>query len=518
MVLVVMASPIGTEKSFERRSLVSGLSMIVWYGFVLFLLTACVSTQPGARITPLDSLRRDLDHLIRDKRFASAHIGVSVQTLRAGEAIYEFNERKTFIPASIMKLFTTAAAVSYLSPSFKFTTTMYTDGDITDGTLRGNVILKGTGDPTLGSKYFHGEYADGLKDLAKALRNLGVRRIGGDILVDDSYFNATPLGRGWSWDDEPFCFSAKRSALVYQDNCVEVLVLPGPDEGAPASLRTEPDTDALRIVNLVTTGEEGNEADLELSRDMRADVVILSGVIPADSEGISLSIAVGDPAYFAAAMFRSHLTEANIILAGLPSGRRQEAQTDPSKRTFRGSFSSPTLSEILKVVNKRSRNLPAEQLFLALGSEVKGSARAEEAVEAVQEFLEDNNIDVRNFHMVDGSGLSRYNLVTPGTVVDLLRVVAEKSYFAPFYDSLSIAGVDGTLQHRTKGTPCENNLRGKTGSMNRISNLAGYVATRDGEVMVFSFMCNHHTVDRSSVDDLYTSLCARLAGFSRETK
>lgn len=493
---------------------------LIFFIFIAFLsssLLGCVIKPKHESFTPVERLRSELDCLIKDEKLSSAHLGIHIESLDTGEVMYHHNENKLFIPASNIKLFTTAAGLIYLSPNFTYETELLTNGNIESGILKGDLIIIGRGDPTISGYFNDGNTTKVFENWADTLSYLGIKEIRGNIVVDNSYFDDIPMGEGWSWDDEIFWYSARKDAFSFNDNSIDIFIYHGDSIGAPARVRTKPQTKYINIVNKVITGNQSSEADVSFKMLYDTNNLEISGIFPINSEEYGKSIAVKNPAHYGAFVFGETLMRKGITFTGKVyiAGKEQPLFQNRKRLAF---YRSPRLDEIIYVINKKSKNLHAEQLLLTIGREFKGKGDSKTAISAIREFLEGIGINTDNFFMVDGSGLSRYNLVTPKKVVELLRFMARHRYFDLYYNSLPIAGIDGTLKNRMKAAPCKNNLRAKTGSMNHIRNLSGYATTKDGEMMVFSMMCNHYITPAQYVDDLYERICSRLAVFLREDR
>ena len=417
-----------------------------------------------------------------------------------------------------MKIFTTAAALVELGEDFTYETELQTTGSITaEGVLEGNVIIKGSGDPTISDRYHKGNKFAVFDTWIDALKKRGIRKINGDVIGDDRIFDNRTLGPGWSWDYLEDWYAAQVSGLAFNDNCVDISVSPGARVGARVSIRSVPDTRFLTIVNNAVTVSAGKHSGLRFDRRLGSNEVTIEGQMAMDSSSRLEWITVSQPTLFAVTVFQERLQRKGIDVTGEPfTIREYNARSKQSPVKTVAVHRSPTLKDLVRVVNKRSHNFFAEQLLKTLGAEVKGEGSFSKSTGVIEELLADIGLNSSMHQIFDGSGLSRLNLVSAVTTVRLLRAMVEQNCFATFYDSLPEADVSGTLSHRMGGTPAAMNLRAKTGSIGNARALSGYLTTQDGETWVFSIIINNFTPYRSyrpvkNID----KACVRMTDFTR---
>lgn len=436
--------------------------------------------------------------------------GVFLKSLDDGRVLYKRNEEKLFIPASNMKLLTTAAALVKLGPDFTYTTNLYGSRVTRRGVLKGDIFLRGSGDPTM-AESFHGRAAAVFEEWADELKRKGIRLITGDVVADDNLFDDRELGKGWSWDDELNCYSARVSAVSFNDNCVEITVSPGKGQGEPAVIGTNPETGYVKITNTVRTSAAGGELQVHAGRSFGSSLIKLWGEIPLASAPLRARFSVGNPSLYAATALKEALEGKGIRVKGKAvdiddTDKRPSYADLPVIAWYR----SPPLSLIIEQVNKRSQNLYAELLLRTLGSVYHGEGSAEKGVQVVKETLSVMGIPVDSLAIYDGSGLSRMNLVSPAQIVALLQYMAGHPYFPYFYESLPIAGVDGTLAKRMQNAEAESKVRAKTGTLRHMVSLSGYLKDKNGDWIVFSIMSNNCLRTASEVRLLQDAICERL--------
>jgi D-alanyl-D-alanine carboxypeptidase/D-alanyl-D-alanine-endopeptidase (penicillin-binding protein 4) len=471
------------------------------------------------------SLRADLDRLVQAPGWPGDRWGVLVVSLDRGDTLYAREPDVGLVPASNLKLFTSAAALYYLGPEFRYTTYLLAAGRVEDGVLRGDLVLYGTGDPTI-SERFHGSRLAVWRAFADTLAALGVREVQGDVVGDASYFEGLARGRGWETSYMNAAYAASASALSFGENVALLQIRPGPSPGSRPSVRVVPGGDGAVVVNEATTVRGGGTSIRALRVSYEGPIVV-RGQIGVQSGGVLRSVPVPDPALYAAAAFREVLEEAGIRVAGTA---RSVLRASESPVTGRSVFApalerraplqvlavhhSPPLREIVEVTNKKSHNLMAEQLLRTVGRVTLGEGTVEAGFRAVRYLLEcETGVDGSELYMDDGSGLSPLNRATPHAVVGLLSYMAASPLWEPYWESLPEAGARDGLRRMYK-TAAERNLRAKTGTINRVSALSGYVRAANGERLAFSIISNAvpSTWRAKRVED---AIGARLAAFQR---
>lgn len=464
------------------------------------LILSCMFVLAGGLWA--DALDERIDALLKDPNLKHGLQGVLVKSLASGATLYERNADLVFIPASNQKLLVSAAALDKLGPDFTYETCVYADGKVNGkGVLEGNLVVKGGGDPTLRT-------AD-LTDLAKQIRSMGVTKITGDLIADDSLFDSRRLGWGWSWDDMPYYYSAEISALNLNRNVVDVYVQPGRIVGSTAVIRLDPPTGYMAIDNAATTGSPDSKKSIRVDRPLGINTIRVSGTVPLGAKVTASdeSITVKEPALYVGNVLKDQLARQGVLVLGrVVSGKL--ANDGEKLATHR----SEPLSKVLALLNKPSDNLIAEVLLKTLGAVVKGKGTTDSGAEVETEFFQSIGMDITALRIVDGSGLSRLNYVSPRNLVTLLTHMHGHRDAKVYIDSLPVAGVDGTLRNRMKGTAAEKNVRAKTGYVSRVSSLSGYVTAKSGEELVFSILMNHHLCSNPQATAVQNAICEALAG------
>ena len=460
------------------------------------------SSKSNSDATFDPTLARDIDQLI-DGGSGKTRWGVFVISLKDGRVLYARDADKLFTPASNMKLYTTAVALDLLGPDYRWRTSVYASTQPTgDGVIDGDLILYGRGAPDLDS-----QEGEGVAALADQLQRRGVRRVRGNIIGDESYFRGEMYGVGWQWNDLQWYYGAQPSALSIDENAVEVTLGPGNKTAGPASVVVTPNDNRLQVTNNATTGARDAATTIGVKRGLSTDEVVVWGQFPIAGHAYSAFLSIHNPALRAATVFNHLLRARGIQVDGNVESRDfrvpESKQFDAQKGIELANIESATLGEIVHRTNKQSNNLYAELILRTLGKEKSASAPDpdvrrnatrgddEAGVAVVTKWLSDHNIDATSIAIHDGSGLSRLDLITPESAGRLVAIAAQAPWHQVFYDSLPIAGRDGTLQGRL--TDSVGRIAAKTGSLTYDHALSGYAMTPSGDVLAFSIICNDAT-------------------------
>ena len=487
---------------------------------VALALTGCATNRPSPplpaspALPALPALVRDIDAILSQPALQHGYWGVVVKSLdKDDETLYAMNARKLMLPASNMKIVTLAAAAEKLGWDYRYETTVLAGGSIDAGMLQGDLVVVGTGDPSLVA-------GDGMADRVFAewadhLKQRGIRTIAGRIIGDDNGFEEETLGFGWSWDDLPDDYAAGVGALQFNENAVRVTVAPGRAAGESAAISVTPDGSGLVIANAVATGAPGSPASINTRRlpgNMRLE---LRGSIPLDGAPSTLAASVDNPTLFFVGALRIALIANGIDVRG-PAVDIDDVWDAPRPTSAPlVSYRSPPLSELAVRLMKDSQNQYAETLLKSV-SDGAGVRSAAAGRLAAQTILEGWGVPASELILRDGSGLSRYDFVTPGAIVAILaHVDRDQRLRGPFDASLPIAGRDGTLSTRMKGTPAEGNAHAKTGSMTGVRALSGFVTTADGERLAFSIVANNFETPAGVVTAATDTIVVSLAKFRR---
>jgi len=440
--------------------------------------------------------------------------GVDIRSIETGEHLYEINAGKLMMPASNMKILTLAATADALGWDYRFTTTLETRGAVSDGVLHGDLIVRSNGDPTINSRERRAEAV--LSEWTRALQAAGIFSIDGRIVGDDQAFDDEGIGAGWAWDYLQYGYAAPVGALEFNEDLAALTVSPGPSAGATAMVALSAGS-GLELLNRATTGAAESENTIDYRRHLDRAVLEVTGSIPVGAQSDTRTVAVINPTVFFAQSLKDGLVARGIAVAGeavdfddiageMPGGELRVLATTPS----------PPLSVIATVLMKASQNLYAETLLKALGAARNGLGTAEGGRVAVRSALDAWGIPRDAYVLYDGSGLSRYNYVTPSTLVAVLEhMYKDPRHHDAFVATLPIAGKDGTIGSRLRRTRAEGNAVAKTGSIANVRSLSGFVKTRDGEMVVFSILANDFVIPAATINWMADLGVEILSNFTR---
>ena len=493
----------------------------------LLLLAASLA---HAQTAERPNLSQRIGDLLGRPAAQRTHWGVCVIDLDTGETLYQHGEDRLFIPASNVKLFSTAMALRRLGPDYAFTTSVVPEGSISEsGRLDGDLRLIGGGDTNLSSRElpyrnsedFARDRLGPLRQLAQGVKNAGIESIAGDVVGDDSRYVWQPYPRGWSHADTLLGYGSPTSALAFNDNLISLRVTPGA-VGGPARVTIVPALGYYSISNRTLTASGRTVArGLQVRRGEAPGQIVLAGQIPGRPGGRTFELAADDPALYAAVALKQALVDLGVEVQGravahhLLPDRLASLRSGPgSPASKRGEavaeLTSPPLSEVIRVVNKDSENLHAEMLLREVALHESGIATQEAAVQSLRRFLAEAGLRTNEFVLRDGSGLSRHDLLSPRGTVRLLEHMWESADRDAYLQSLPVAGLDGTLNWRFARTAARGRIRAKTGSMSHVLALSGYVSSHGGRTLAFAIFANNFGIAESSTRYLVDSIAAEL--------
>ena len=481
---------------------------------LLFLdLQGCAKAQPASPaslpLTSLQQLQRDIAAATAGPGVQRAAWGIVVESLDRGDRLFELNPRNLFVPASVAKLVSLATAVDAVGWDYRYDTTLQTAGPIVDGVLDGDLLIVGSGDPALG-----GRGGDDIGGLVAALKAQGIRRINGRIVGDDDAFEDPRPGLAWAWDDLGYAFGSLYGALNLAENRMAVTIAPGESEGRPTTITVEPQAAYRPLNNRIATGPRGSMQLMWPEQRPGEPFLTLAGSIPVGAPVATLSVSSGNPTFWFASVLRSRLLRDGVEITG-EAFDVDDVWPRPDRASARTiyTYRSHPLSEIAQPMLKESINLYGEAVLRLNAAAPPRTNDA--ALEGMGQRLEKWGVERGGWQLIDGSGLSRRDVVTPDTLVAVLRRMYDASGMSPWMTALPVAGRDGTLDGRMKGTPAENNVRAKTGTMSNVRSLAGYVRTRAGDPLAFAIMVENFEGTGAQAVAAMDAIAVRLVGFSR---
>ncbi len=470
-----------------------------------FALLLPPATRAGRRDNPL---AQRINAILHASPAGRGFWGIEVVRLSDGEILYARNSQRLFQPASNMKLFTAAAALSTLGPNFIFRTTVESSAPPDSEGRVPDLFLVGRGDPDLGSRMLPYKYnspprlpADlGFENLADQVAAKGVREVTGNLYADDTYYVYQPYGTNWAIDDLDWDYGAPITALAFNDNSLKLKILPAAFAGPRAQIFLEPDDDGYyKIVDDVRTTSAGIPAKVEVDRLPGSMELDIWGHIPIDSNGVDEGISIQNPPLYIGEMFRKLLEQRGVKVDGKvvveeltqAEAAGQTTPPNPPHRVVLAEHDSLPLSQDIKVMLKASQNLHAEMLLRTMSRVLDNQGSLEDGLDILRNFAGKIGIAPEEVQFAGGSGLSRDTLVTPDALIKLLLFMSRAPYFQPFYDALPVAGVDGTLAGQFHHTALFGRAHAKTGSMDHVNALSGYMNLPGRRRLAFVIIGNH---------------------------
>ena len=429
-----------------------------------------------------DELAASLNKVLSSRALEGAEVGLFVQRVSDGSILYSHQADQLLIPASTIKLFTSAAALTTLGPDYRFTTQLY-GVPPKDGIIEGDIYLKGNGDPWL--------VPERVWSFLNRVYFQGIREITGDLVVDDSHFAGPPFAKGWEQDDSASAYMAPAGAVSIGFNSIQVHVLPNPESDQPATILIEPPSDYAEIEGTITTTSEGStNLKIDVVDHKDGSKIVIGGQISEVSGPRTYWRRIHNPALHSGAVVLTQLSKLGIKVKG-----KVRTGTVPEDSHELVEFTSPRLADLLNKVNKYSNNFMASQLARAFGAQIlEPPGSWEKGKKVLAQFLQDNvGILEPTYQIENASGLHDVNRVSVRQVGKLLTYMYEDPALrTEFLNSLAVAGGTGTLSERMQDTDASYLLRAKTGSLSVASALSGYVYAKNHEPVIFAMIVNHY--------------------------
>ena len=485
------------------------------------LATGCAARaatpQTTATITTglVEQLQRDLRSIFSSAGVDHAWWSVAVRSLKTDEVLFSLNSSKMQTPASSQKVITAAVAAERLGWDYRYVTRLYATGPLDGGDLDGDLVVVSNGDPTINPR--HPDRWSAFDAWAKQLHDRGIRRIGGQLIGDDSAFAEPGWGFGWAWDDLALGYGAAVGGLQYNENQVELLIGPGVAVGDRAIISVSPPGSGIILDHAVTTVATGEPNRISLERIPGSNMLTVRGQVAIGSAAISELAAAPNPTILYLNALREALARNGIFVGGT-SLDIDDARVKPDyqQATLLLEDRSPTLSAIIDVCLKWSRNEYAETLLRSMSAE-SSEATAEGGLARLRETLQHWGVAPDSYVVRDGSGLSRNDYVSSEALVTVLaRMWRDPVHMERFRSAQPQSAVSGTLANRMRNTVAAGRVWAKTGSMSNVRSLSGYLATLDDEPIVFSFMATGFHVPASQIDAVMDEALVRLVKFPRE--
>jgi len=464
-----------------------------------------------ALLLPFSTLHAETkkaDHLFATGSLRTASYSIYAIDAQSGEVVLE-SAQKSLSTASVMKLFTTAVSLEILGPGYTFSTRLFRSGtlDPNTGILNGDLILCGGGDPAFYSSWFEDQYKGCFENWVSQLKDSGIRKINGNLLLDLSFAGHAMIPGGWVWEDIGNYYGAGVSALTFKDNQYEIHLSSPAAAGMQVTIMSIlPGIAGLLPENRVKSSLQSGDHTI-IYNAPGSNHPVIEGTIPVSQPDFVIKASMPEPPIVAGLDFMEKLKEGGVEISG---DIRKLTNADEKVRTLVASQLSPPLKELIVPLNKESLNLFAEHLLCEIGRVKYGESSTEKGIEALHQFCRDNRIDTLGFFPTDGSGLSRSNALTAKTLVEMIRLMNESPFRDTFFNSLPVAGMDGTLRNSFKGTPLEKNVIAKTGSMARVRSLAGKLTTKNQKNIFFAILINNFDLTSAEASKLLESILLSL--------
>ena len=491
------------------------------------VLGACSGARATTSPTPAAppavtraSLPRMIDSMVNAPEFRTALWGILIVDPEKHDTLYTHNAAKLFIPASNQKLVSSSVMLEQLGPEYRFRTTFAAHGAIANGTLNGDLAVIGRGDPTMSDRMMKGDAMNAMRAIADSLSQRGIRRITGNVVAVGDAMPGPVAGAAWPWDGLDGASFAGVDELLFNEGLSVLRVRAGTNVGDPAVVETRPAKTFPTVRVTATTvardttapalgagraGRGGAGTRVSAFHDTLTSAVVVRGQI-ALGDSATISFPQHDPNTAFVAALTEALGERGIAVDRQTTQWTQNPQVDSLFSVL-----SVPLEEIMPAIMKPSQNQIAEVFLRTLGLERAGVGTADSGRRVVERQFAAWKIPSDAFVVRDGSGLSRSDLISPEAIVSILEVMRHSPNFQVFYESLPIAGVDGTIRTRMRDTPAQGNLRAKTGTLSMVRSLSGYVRTADGRLLEFSVLCNNWTTPQASVDRVQDAIGSALA-------
>lgn len=496
------------------RNFLLSMTGVLTLAGVTVLAVADVERKPLLVDDP--TLPGEIDTIFNDERFDNAFWGVIVKSAETGDIIYERNPDRMFIPASNQKAPTTLTALNYLGPDFRFETVLCATGPISGGTLDGDLVVFGYGDPTLYERFFD-DSRDVFRGWAQMLARKGVTHITGNIIGDDNAWDEHHVGFGWPYRGLQSWFYAEYGPLNFNENYVDIRIVPPEAVDGEVQLIPNVPSSYYTLINNIEVVAEGSN-NVSHDRDVLSNDIVFSGQVVAGSNSFERTSTITNPTLFYVTVLKETLEAEGITVGGraVDCDDLDGWNHSPEEFLVLDRHLSAPLPEILSGLYKRSQNMYAEVMVNTVGWKDSGHGTRLTGTEVIEREMEKLGVSSDQFVFRDGSGLSRFNFITPRALIQMYEAMLDHPNFEIWWDIQPIGGVDGTLRGRHRDTPMQGNVRAKTGTLTGVRALSGYVTTMAGEKVLFSTLLNAHTRTTGQADEVVDAMLLLIANYGAE--
>lgn len=484
----------------------------------LLIMVTPVMAQKDSLANQNTNVTKAIKTLTQSDKLKHAQIAILAVDTKTNEIIGQYNPDMSLTPASNLKLFSTAAALELYGPNHKYETELMYYGDLdSNGFLIGDIVIKGGGDPTLGSRYFTKTNTDYIKQMANAIKNAGIKNVQGNIIGDATIYGDEVLPSTWSWEDIGNYYGAVPSGLSNHDN-MTTLHFRTDETGTTAQYTgCTPEVKGMIIDCRATAANITRENTNTFGLPYQFYKTVI-GPMPQRKDDVTVKTIIPDPALFMAQELCDTLESMGIKTLGRPfnakNNKKYLATKDSLKTTSLLKITSPTLSEIIEQTNIWSVNLFAEHCLSLIGLKQAKTTEVNAACNALMQFWKKKGMDIEGLSINDGCGLSHYNIITPRQMCFLLTYMHNSKYYKNFNASLTMCGQRGTMSSMCKNTAAWKNARGKSGSIRRVKAYSGYVKSKSGRELAFSILINNFTGTSSEAKNDMEKIISALADFN----
>ncbi len=475
---------------------------------LVFICSVFVTEFLEAKATSPTDLDSRIQILLKNPSLKNVSCGISVVSIKKNTPLFSYRDNDLFCIASNMKLLTTAAAIEYLGPDFEYRTSVDAHGVITaSGELKGDIIIRGSGDPNLSGRFYNGNITSVPESWANAIRNRGIRKVTGDIIADDSVFDRIYTNPNWPENQLSAWYCAPSCGLSFNDNCVDITLISDKKPGNIVTLLVEPSTSYFAIINKCVNTSKKKEHAYSIYRKPGTNQIFIKGKFWINASPEKTWVNVHNPALYLATVFKEILEKKGTIVQGCARviDETDSFNSDLEKITATVS----TMKQTILVMNKNSQNFYAEQILKTLGLQIKGRGSSNAGIEVLHAFMKKLGFAPDEYQIEDGSGLSKGNKLSPRIITTLLTHMNEHPYRDVLYDSLPVSGIDGGLRHRMISSRYKNKIHAKTGYIAKTSALSGYIDTLNGDTLAFSILMNNFK-DLGAIRKIQDNICQIL--------
>lgn len=491
------------------------MKLLTLLSFLFFACAGITQSQQntsGEALTTSHPVRKALEQFLADRDLRGASVAFYAYNIQTRQVLADINADQLLLPASVLKLLTSITAMEVLSPDYRIRTDVFLDGVKQDTLFKGNIVIRGYGDPTIGSELpsFQHTFSSFCHQLVQSLQKQHISSIEGMLIADARVFGPLLQSPGYVWEDLGNYYGAGASSLNFAENKLRLEFSSGKEQGVPATfVGAQQHPMNIQWISQVTTADVNSGDNVYVYGVPFQSVRYMVGTIPSRRQSFFVWASDPDPALRFADNCRECLMQQSILFNGDVKAVYDGGIIYDSSRVLMRYY-SPKLSEILTEVNKKSHNVFAESIFRHIGWNLAGTAEWRQVADVVLNYWKEKGMDVAGLIVHDGSGLSRTNRLTAKFVVDLLVYATRQSWFQVFYQMLAIAGVDGTLQNVFKGGVLENNMRAKSGSMRGVRAYAGFIKNSQNQLIAFCFIVNGHSISSRQIVSKMENVLNRL--------